>query len=110
MHTVRLHRDAVNRNMDVKYHEKCLQEIVDGTYDFGYQFIIETGKKYHKVVMIAHNTKSVHCFIDKNNGNVFKSASWRSPAKGIRFNLLDKQSREELYRRAAWSGSHLYLR
>ena len=111
LYTVKMHRRAVSRdNEDSAYHDKKLQQIAEGTYDFGYKFDIETGKKYYKVVMSAHGDRSVHCFVDKVTGDVLKSASWKSPAKGIRFNLLDKNSREDCYRNADWAGGYLYLR
>jgi hypothetical protein len=90
------------------YHNRCLQEIADGTYDFGYSYEIEEGRKYYKVIMITNGSKSAHCFVDKQTGSVLKSASWRSPAKGERFNLLDPVSREKCYRSCNWNGSYLY--
>jgi len=53
---------------------------------------------------------SVHAFIDKNTGDVYKPASWKSPAKHVRYNLLDPKSREYCYKVADWVGSYLYLR
>ena len=110
LYSTRSHRASIEREVNPDYHQKCLKEIADGTYDFGYQFVIETGKKYHKVIMIAHGSKSVHCFVDKKTGDVYKSASYKAPAKRIRYNLLNAQSREECYRNANWSGNYLYLR
>ena len=49
-------------------------------------------------------------FIDKNTGDVYKPASWKSPAKHVRYNLLDPKSREYCYKVADWVGSYLYLR
>lgn len=56
--------------------------------------IDEGGRKYHKVV---HGYKddldespshvSVHAFVDKDTGDIYKPASWRGPAKGVRHNL-----------------------
>ena len=40
------------------------------------------GKKYFKLIQ----DNSVFCFIDKD-GNVYKPASWKAPAKGIRFHI-----------------------
>ena len=40
------------------------------------------GKKYYKLIQ----DNAAFCFIDKD-GNVYKSASWRAPAKGIRFHI-----------------------
>ena len=79
-----------------------------GTSD--YKFYIESGRKYHKLIMETNgNSRSVHAFVDKNSGAVYKSASWKAPAKGIRFNLLDDNSREECFARCDWAGGYLYM-
>jgi len=75
-----------------------------------YKFYIESGRKYHKLIMETNgNSRSVHAFVDKNSGAVYKSASWKAPAKGIRFNLLDDNSREECFARCDWAGGYLYM-
>lgn len=74
----------------------------------GYDFIIETGRKYFKVVMDARGFRSVHCFIDRKSGSVLKSASWKSPAKGERYNLLLIKDREWLFENADWASGYLY--
>jgi len=74
----------------------------------GYDFIIETGRKYFKVVMDARGSRSVHCFIDRKSGSVLKSASWKSPAKGERYNLLLIKDREWLFENADWASGYLY--
>jgi len=77
----------------------------------GYDYIFESGRKYHKVIMIdSSGGRSVHCFIDKKSGSVLKSASWKAPAKGERYNLLIIKDREWLFENADWSGNYLYLR
>ena len=79
-----------------------------GTSD--YKFYIESGSKYYKLIMETNgNSRSVHAFVDKNSGAVYKSASWKAPAKGIRFNLLDDDSREECFARCDWAGGYLYM-
>ena len=76
-----------------------------------YKFYIESGRKYHKLIMeTGAGSRSVHAFIDKKTGEVFKSASWKAPAKGVRYNLLSIASREECFARADWAGSYLYIR
>ena len=92
----------------VRYHERCIDKLRDGESD--YDFTIDTGRKYHKVIMNAHGNRSVHAFIDKKTGEVYKAASWKAPAKGVRFNLLIINSREECFQRADWAGSYLYAR
>ncbi len=73
-------------------------------------FIFETGRKYHKILQMDHNGgKSTHAFIDKETGDVYKPASHKSPAKGVRYNLLEEESREECLSKADWAGGYLYL-
>ena len=75
-----------------------------------YKFYIESGRKYHKIVMECEDgSRSVHAFVDKKTGEVYKPASFKAPAKGVRFNLLSIESREKCFERADWAGSYLYL-
>ena len=69
-------------------------------------FQLTTGRKYHKIMW----NKSVHAFIDINTGEVYKPASWRGPAKGVRYDLRIINQREACYANADWSGGYLYLR
>ena len=39
----------------------------------GYEFYPETGRKYHKIIMNANGSRSVHAFVDKKTGEVYKS-------------------------------------
>jgi hypothetical protein len=72
---------------------------------------VETGKKYHKVIFVdGGGSRSVHCFIDKKTGEVYKSASWKSPAKGVRYDLRLIADREYLLEKADWSGGYLYAK
>jgi hypothetical protein len=76
-----------------------------------YKFYIESGRKYHKIIMeTGGNSRSVHAFVDKKTGEVYKPASFKAPAKHVRFNLNIISSREECFRRADWSGAYLYIR
>jgi hypothetical protein len=73
-------------------------------------YIAEGGRKYHKIVMETESqSRSVHAFVDKKTGEVYKPASFKSPAKHVRYNLLVIISREECYTRADWSGGYLYI-
>ena len=74
-----------------------------------YSFIVETARKYHKVIMITTSgDRSIHAFVDVKTGDVLKPASWKAPAKGIRYNLLDPISRENMLSRAGWCNHYLY--
>jgi len=77
----------------------------------GYKFYIESGRKYHKLIMETESgSRSVHAFVDKKSGEVYKAASWKAPAKIVRYNLLNIASREECFSRADWAGGYLYIR
>jgi hypothetical protein len=70
-----------------------------------------SGRKYHKIHMcINGNRDSIHAFIDKKTGEVYKPANTKQPAKGVRFNLLIIEQREWLLENADWAGGYLYLR
>ena len=76
-----------------------------------YKFYIESGRKYHKLIMeTSGNSRSVHAFIDKKTGEVYKPASFKAPAKHVRFNLLLIKDREWLLENADWAGGYLYLK
>ena len=106
------------------YYQEQLEKIEDGTANL-YKFDYQVGKKYIKVFNLQYeeaneyyNRKagyrqgSVTAFIDKNTGEVYKPASWKAPAKIVRFNLLIIAEREYLLNpnNCDWAGGHLYLR
>lgn len=98
----------------VLYHEDCIAKLKQSICE--YDFIFESGRKYHKVIMVIDNgpdrspSRSSHCFIDKKTGSVLKSASWKSPAKGERYNLLNEESREDILQNASWCSGYLYAK
>jgi len=76
-----------------------------------YDYIIESGRKYHKIIMIdSGDSRSVHAFVNRKTGEVYKSASWKSPAKGVRYDLRIIEQREWLLENADWASSYLYAR
>jgi hypothetical protein len=108
-YSIRGHQKFVNDADNQEYHQRKIDELKSGKSDIDYT--IETGKKYHKVILVnGGGSRSVHCFIDKNTGEVYKSATWRSPAKGVRYDLRLIKDREYLLENADWSGSYLYAR
>ena len=75
-----------------------------------YKFYIESGRKYHKLIMeTGAGSRSVHAFIDKKTGEVYKPASFKAPAKIVRYNLLSEMSREKCFERCDWAGGYLYI-
>lgn len=107
-------KDAIKRAHffgadNVEYREKRLNDIKAGK-DM-YKFTVESGRKYHKIVMETESqSKSVHCFVDKKTGEVYKAASFKAPAKGVRYNLLIIKERENILENCDWSGGYLYQR
>ena len=91
-----------------KYHVTAIAKLKQGICD--YEFYPETGRKYHKVIMNANGSRSVHCFIDKKTGEVYKSASFKAPAKGVRYDLRIIERREWLLENADWAGAYLYAK
>ena len=76
-----------------------------------YSYALISGRKYHKVMQcVDGQTESVHAFIDKKTGEVYKAASYKSPAKGVRFDLRLIEQREWLFENADWAGGYLYVR
>jgi len=76
-----------------------------------YSYALISGRKYHKVMQcVDGQTESVHAFIDRKTGEVYKAASIKAPAKGVRFNLLIIQEREWLLENADCYGSYLYMK
>ena len=98
--------EALEQNFKSRNHGKV------GGYDAPvYKFYIESGRKYHKIVMETNGqSRSVHAFVDKKTGEVYKPASFKAPAKIVRYNLLSIESREKCFERADWAGGYLYVR
>ena len=76
-----------------------------------YKFYIESGRKYHKLIMeTGGGSRSVHAFVDKKTGDLYKPASFKAPAKHVRFNLCIISDREWLLENADWAGGYLYMK
>lgn len=60
---------------------------IESGHSFYHSLTREDGRKYIKLICnySSGGGRSVYMFVDKNTGAVYKSASWKSPAKGIRF-------------------------
>ena len=72
-----------------------------------YKFEATAGRKYWK---ICAKGQGVHAFIDKKTGQVYKPASWRGPAKIVRYDLRIINERNACLANADWAGGYLYMR
>ena len=72
-------------------------------------FTMQFGRKYIKVIQ---DNSSVHAFVDKKTGEVYKAASWKSPAKHVRYDLRVINEREYVLdpNNCGWAGGYLYLK
>ena len=89
------------KDVIVADYARFLKEIDCSKDKFGIEF--EAGSKYVKVVSISGGgSRSVHCFVEKANGNILRAASWKSPARNfIRGNVFDQAS---YINRVRWTG------
>ena len=113
------HMKRIRQNKDGGFDPWNLDE--EGNYkpeDHPDYFTFIIGKRYLKVVVMewkddaqygrinaapaGYVAASVHAFIDKKTGDVFKAAAWSSPAKGVRYNILTQT--ETLLKRAGNDG------
>tara|TARA_B100000900_G_scaffold243332_1_gene206882 strand:- start:1593 stop:2018 length:426 start_codon:yes stop_codon:yes gene_type:complete len=79
------------------------------------KFTITSGKKYHKIIQNdyrngKYESAGVHAFVDKMTGEVYKPASWKAPAKHVRFDMRDINQREWMLANCDWAGGYLYIR
>ena len=122
----RYHLNTLNGNLHGNYPEYAKQqlaEIENGTAKL-YKFVVKTGKRYYKIVQQEFETwekskyygqyrdGSVHCFVDKETGDVYKAASWAAPAKHIRFSFQNVEDLKFLLNpdNVGWAGGYLYMR
>ena len=81
-------------------------------------FKMELGRKYWKIVQTDIDADGkvwsggVHAFVDRNTGQVYKPASYKSPAKHVRYDMRIINNREQLHNPnfTDWAGGYLYLR
>lgn len=67
----------------------------------GVKVSFEEGKKYIRVVR-SDPTRSVHSFVDKETGDVYKAAGWKAPAK----NFVRGNVKELTDRIVYWTGAY----
>ena len=118
-HTRSMER-MVASDPDSTYPSEELKRIQNGTANL-MKFEIREGKKYYKIVQVEFDTfqnrneyrdSSVHSFVDKNTGNVYKAASWKAPAKHVRFSFQKPEDIRFLLTpiNVDWAGGYLYMR
>ena len=87
-----------------KLREYLIANYNERGYNSELEVTINKGRKYWKVI----TDNSVNCFVDVNNGDVYKPASWNKPAKHVRYNLLTNP--QDCFNKCDWAGGYLYIR
>ncbi|AGN12131.1 hypothetical protein PRAG_00194 [Prochlorococcus phage P-SSM3] len=120
------HLQTLEGNLSGKYPEYAkqqLEEIKNGTANLMW-FKVYSGKKYYKIVQQQFETwegskyygqyrdASVHAFVDKKTGQIYKPAGWAKPAKHVRFDMRIISERNFVHNpdNTGWAGGYLYLR
>ena len=110
----------LNAQSGSEYSRKEIEATENGTANL-VRFRIQSGKKYYKVIQQDFDTfrdrneyrdGGVHAFVDKKTGEVYKPASWKSPAKYVRYDLRIIEDRAKLHDPTftGWAGGYLYLK
>ena len=80
--------------MRITLEKHTAEHYVNMKYDIGvFNIDVSYGKKYAKIIKCKPNTfnpESVHSFVNLENGDILKAASWKAPAKGVRGNVFDE--------------------
>jgi len=113
-YSIKSHQKFVDDADTHEYHQKQIANLKEGICN--YEFIIESGRKYHKIIMVIDNgpdrspSRSVHAFVSRKTGEIYKSSSWKSAAKGVRYDLRIIEQREWVLSNADWASNYLYAR
>ena len=116
--TVRSLEHNLKRDPECTYSANKLVEIMQGKANLD-KFRYYEGKKYIKVVREEYDERNdrwrdttVHAFVDRETGEVYKPASWKAPAKHVRFDLSNDLDRQNLHdpNFVGWAGGYLYMR
>ena len=64
-----------------------LPEEIRGSEEAPILEVAPGGRKYAKIIRTGQSM--VYCFVNKENGDILKAASWAAPAKHARGNIFD---------------------
>ena len=117
--TIRSLEHNLQRDPECSYSAEQLVKIMQGKANLDKFRYIE-GKKYYKVVREEYDERNdrwrdstVHAFVDRKTGDVYKPASWKAPhTKHVRFTFQEPKDIRFLLepRNVDWAGGYLYLR
>lgn len=72
-------------------------------------FTATAGRRYDKVIIqFLKDQRSVHAFVERKTGLLYKAANWSAAAADARHDLSTDESFEKTIAAAEWNGSYLY--
>lgn len=71
-------------------------------------YFFKDNKKYYKITQVWDGVETIHAFVDKISGDIYKPASYSAPYKDPRYNLINDF--DKLLKECDWAGSYLYKR
>ena len=70
---------------------------IESGHNLYHKLSYTVGNKYVKLMnSLGNNNGSVYMFVDKNTGECYKAASYKTPAKGVRFMIADLVKNPEI--------------
>jgi hypothetical protein len=89
-----------------------LQATINKAYrdipDHAGKVAVKWGTKFCKVIVERQYQRSVHSFIDRKTGQLYKPAGWAAPSKTTNYNIVDDF--EQIVEHIDAHGAYLYKR
>lgn len=118
--TVKSYERMIETDSDhADYAKGKLEDLRQGDMTDLYTWKVIKGRKYNKIVqqewdenLHRYRNGSVHAFVDRKTGEVYKPAGWQNVAKHVRYDMRIIKDREFLHNpdNISWAGGHLYIR
>lgn len=68
------------------------------------------GRRFDRITKTWGGQRSVHAFVERATGHVYKAEGWKAPAKGVRFTSVQEALEAAKAHPAGWAGGYLYSR
>ena len=104
--TINKAQKEYHKNSPCKYSDDPAAKEDDGFFYGPAQ--VDVGSKYLRVMTRSGSSRTAYCFVEKATGNIFKCASWKAPAKGVRSSIFTPEQWETIPPAHLIFGSWLY--
>lgn len=93
----------INAWLDILEHKAKKQTYGDKQTVYYY---FKDNKKYYKIIQVWEGVESIHAFVDKKTGDIYKPANHSAPYKDARYNLFNEF--DKILQDCDWAGKYLY--